>query len=100
EVEQGLHPALQPANLVVDDVQVLVRQGLRGFASKGSADEELDAGERVADLVGHAGGELADGGELLSAKDFPMLLLYAPAQSPGDTETADQAANGSDHAGQ
>ena len=38
-------------------------------------DEHLDRRERVADLVGDAGGELADGRELLGPEDLALALL-------------------------
>ena len=48
--------------------------GFQGFAAKG------DAGQRVVDLVGHAGGQEADAGQPFRAHQLPAALVDLPGQ--------------------
>ena len=67
-------------DLAVDDAQVLAGRAAVRFAGRRAASTSiLIAGERVADLVGDAGGELADRGQLLG----PQQLLLLPLQPLG-----------------
>src|SRR5579885_1657393 len=77
EVEQRLDLALQADDLLVNDPQVLGGERAGRLGRQGGADEELDARQGVADLVGHAGGQLADSGQLLGSEHLLLLLLRA-----------------------
>ena len=87
-VEQVADQHVEPLDLAVDDrhQRAVVLGGLRARHSS-SIEPEID-GERIADLVGDAGGELADGGEPLGA---PHVLLE-PAQL-GEVVEVDDAAD-------
>ena len=65
EREEVAHDAAGPLGLVVDDPQVLARNVGMQLPLEQQLGQAGDGGQRVVELVGHAGDELADGRHLV-----------------------------------
>src|SRR5690349_16929740 len=77
EIEQSVHDSSAAIHFLIDDLQVLLdcdffRCCHRADASFDGGHAGADGGERVVDLVHHAGGELPDGGELFALHDLTL----------------------------
>ena len=59
----------------MDDLEVVEAERRLIPVLEGGTDEELDAGQGIADVVGDAGGKLSDRRELLGAENVPLMLL-------------------------
>jgi hypothetical protein len=92
EIQERLHEPLEPVDLLLQYVQVAaaqprsgpgVRAGHLGRGTgRGTLHEELHRGQRVAQLVGHAGRQLADRRQLFGPEDLVLLLLQALDDRP------------------
>jgi len=74
ELEEAREEAVEALGFEVDDLEAGLEVLVRGVAAAEDAGGAGDAGERVTDLVGEAGRELAGGGEALGlAQLFDVL---------------------------
>src|SRR4029079_15002942 len=86
KVKEGLQRALNATHLRLDDFQVRRRQRADANFLADPLDEHLDGSQRVADLVGDAGGELTDGGQLLRPQYLALTLLQPLDHLPNLTD--------------
>ena len=73
KVEKCLNARLHAPDFVLDDGQIVRRQA--GVAFQTGLHEHFDRSQRIAQLVGDAGGNLAERGELFRMMHFPFALL-------------------------
>ncbi len=72
ETQQVLHDVFGALGLVQDDLEILAGVvGYRGILEQ-QVGEAKNGGERIIDLVGHAGNQAADGGHLFRMGEFGL----------------------------
>src|SRR5262245_23973264 len=74
EVEERLKWMLHLSHLALNHPQAVGRPPT-GHVFQPNLYEHLNRGERIANLVSHSGGKLADSRELLGPKHFALALL-------------------------
>src|SRR5581483_9526163 len=77
KVKEALNRLLQPGDLAVDDPQIFETERLAVLGAQGNLHEHFHSRQRVAYLVGDAGRQLADGGQLLGPQHVALMLLLS-----------------------
>ena len=74
KLQEVLDDGVHVADLIADDLKVLLLIDRQGQGAVEREKAHLDGGERIADAVGHAGGQLADHGHLLALQEVFAAL--------------------------
>ena len=87
EIEQTINDPSTAVHLLINDLQILVDNGLVGFfeATDPATDRRharANGSQRVIDLVHDTSRELSDGGQLLTLHDLPRILRDSVTSSP------------------
>src|SRR5688572_2723846 len=103
EVQQPSQDARGAMGLLVDGLQARAHGGVGGPLATQPVGVGEDDHQRVVDLVGHAGGQLAEGGQLGGLRELRVSgldVLDAPAQIVVEPGVAQRDAGVAGHGGQ